>query len=91
MAATRRATAPLAQLAQLADDVASGKVKKPVEVGGSGEIKEIANVLNGVIGGLTEYKKEMDVDHHLLSMKVEERTSQLSKRNQELNKAVREA
>jgi diguanylate cyclase (GGDEF)-like protein len=32
----------------------------------------------------------MDVDHQLLSMKVEERTSQLSRRNEELNQAVKE-
>jgi len=32
----------------------------------------------------------MSVNHQLLSMKVDERTSQLSRRNQELNKAVKQ-
>ena len=32
----------------------------------------------------------MDTDHHLLSMKVDERTEQLSKRNEELNQAVKQ-
>ncbi|GAH17205.1 unnamed protein product, partial [marine sediment metagenome] len=89
-AISRRITAPLARLARVADEVAAGKLKKPVQVEGTGEIKEITAVLNGIIGGLSSYKTKMDVDHQLLSMKVEERTSQLSRRNKELNKAVKE-
>jgi diguanylate cyclase (GGDEF)-like protein len=87
---TRRVTAPLTRLAKMADEVASGELKQAVAVGGSGEVQEIANMLNGVIGGLSTYKTKMDVDHQLLSMKVEERTSQLSRRNEELNQAVEE-
>ncbi|MEJ2532827.1 MAG: EAL domain-containing protein [Halioglobus sp.] len=86
----RRITAPLSQLARLADDVASGQLKKPVEIEGTGEIREIAHVLNSVIGGLTSYKKEMDVGNQLLNMKVEERTSQLSLRDEELSRAAEE-
>ena len=86
----RRITAPLSQLARLADDVASGQLRKPVEIEGTGEIREIANVLNSVIGGLTSYKKEMDVGNQLLNLKVEERTSQLSLRDEELSRAAEE-
>lgn len=85
---TRRITSPISRLARVADGIASGKLEEPVKVSGGGEVEEIAAILNGVITGISNYKKEMDVDHHLLSMKVEERTSQLSRRNQELNKAV---
>lgn len=88
---TRRITSPLARLAQVADDLASGELETaPVQVKGSGEIEEIAKILNGVISGLSTYKTRMEVDHQLLSMKVEERTSQLSKRNDDLNKAVKQ-
>lgn len=87
---TRRVTAPLSRLARMADEVASGQLKQSVDIGGSGEVKEIASILNGIVGGLSHYKSQMDVDHQLLSMKVEERTSQLSRRNDELNQAVQE-
>jgi len=88
MIITRRITAPLGRLAQVADDIASGKLVEEVDEKSAGEVEEIAKVLNGIISGLHTYKTRMDVDHQLLSMKVEERTEQLSKRNEELNKAV---
>ena len=87
---TRRITAPLSRLARMADKVASGKTDRTLKIEGSGEIKEIATILNGVFAELKSHKTKMDVDHQLLSMKVDERTSQLSKRNKELNKAVKQ-
>lgn len=87
---SRRITVPLSRMAQVADEIASGQLKEAVHVEGSGEVKEIATILNGIVSGLSKYKTRMDVDHQLLSMKVEERTSQLTRRNEELNKAVEE-
>lgn len=87
---TRRLTAPLARLAQMADKIAGGNVDQPLTIDGEGEVKEIATVLNAIIGGLNSYKTRIGVDHQLLSMKVEERTAQLSQRNEELNKAVKQ-
>ena len=87
---TRRITEPLSHMAKVADEIASGELSHTVEVEGTGEIREIATILNGIISGLSSYKTRMDVDHQLLSMKVEERTSQLTRRNEELNKAVEE-
>ncbi len=87
---TRRITAPLSRMAQVADEIAAGKLENTVPVEGSGEVREIATILNGIITGLSKYKTRMDVDHQLLSMKVEERTSQLTRRNEELNQAVLE-
>lgn len=87
---TRRITAPFAIIKRMADDISSGTAVQPRGLENSGEFKEIVVLLNTIIGGLNTYKTQMDVDHHLLSMKVEERTSQLSKRNEELNRAVRE-
>ena len=90
-AMTRRITAPLAHLADVADKLASGELEQTaVQIKGGGEIGEIAKILNGLITGLSQYKTRMEVDHQLLSMKVQERTSQLSLRNEELNKAVRQ-
>ncbi|WP_162300082.1 putative bifunctional diguanylate cyclase/phosphodiesterase [Kineobactrum sediminis] len=85
---TQRLTAPLSALARMADEVAAGNLKKSITIDGSGEVKEIAGVLNAIIGGLNTYKTRIGVDHQLLSMKVEERTAQLSQRNQELDLAV---
>ncbi|MBP6683497.1 MAG: EAL domain-containing protein [Halioglobus sp.] len=87
---TRRITAPLSNMARVADEIASGKLQDSVPVEGTGEIRDIATLLNGIISGLSRYKTRMDVDHQLLSMKVEERTSQLTRRNEELNQAVLE-
>jgi len=87
---TRRITAPLSRMSRVADEIAAGKLTNTVPVEGTGEVREIATLLNGIITGLSNYKTRMDVDHQLLSMKVEERTSQLTRRNEELNEAVRE-
>jgi len=87
---TRRITAPFAIIKRMADDIALGSAVKPQGLENSGEFKEIVALLNTIIGGLHTYKTRMDVDHQLLSMKVEERTSQLSRRNEELNQAVKE-
>jgi len=87
---TRRLTAPLARLAQMADNIAAGNVDQSLTVDGEGEVKEIAAVMHSIIGGLNSYKTRIGVDHQLLSMKVEERTAQLSQRNEELNKAIKQ-
>jgi len=86
----RKITGPISRLAKVADDLASGQINQAIDIDGAGEFKEIASVLNSVIGGVNTYKSKMDVDHQLLSMKVDERTAQLSRRNEELNKAVEE-
>lgn len=87
---THRITAPLANLAQLADDIADGKLDKTFRTQGSGEARQIAGMLNLVLSDLSSHKAKMDVESQLLSMKVEERTEQLSKRNEELNQAVQQ-
>ena len=87
---TRRITQPFSKMVRIADNIAAGQVDQSVRLDDSGEFKEIATVLNTIVSGVTTYKTQMDVDHQLLSMKVEERTSQLSRRNEELNKAVLE-
>ncbi len=87
---TRRITAPFDNIVRIADDIAAGKPVQTLGMEKAGEFKELIVLLNSIIGNLTSYKTQMDVDHQLLSMKVEERTSQLSKRNEELKQAVDE-
>ena len=87
---TRRVTEPFSRLVRVADDISAGKIDESMKLEGGGELKEIFSLLNMIIGNINTYKTKMDVDHQLLSMKVEERTAQLSKRNEELNKAVKE-
>ncbi|CAA0123497.1 putative signaling protein [Halioglobus japonicus] len=86
----RRITAPFAMIKRMADDISSGTAVQQRGLADSGEFKEVVVLLNTIIGGLNTYKTRMDVDHQLLSMKVEERTSQLSKRNEELSQAVKQ-
>jgi len=88
--ATRRITAQLSGLARLADKVVSGEVAEHVEIEGSQELKDIANVLNGVIGGVSNYRRELDVDHKLLALRENEKASQLSEQTSKLDKAQEE-
>ncbi|MCP5163905.1 MAG: EAL domain-containing protein [Pseudomonadales bacterium] len=87
---SRRITRGLSQLSHLAEEVAAGRQQEAVQIKADREIMEVAQVLNGVIGGFSSYRKESDVGQRLLSMKIDERTSQLSQREEELNKAAEE-
>ncbi len=87
---TRRITTPFSTIVRMADDISAGRAVKEQGLENSGEFKDIVMLLNNIIGGLNTQKTKMEVDPQLLSMKVEERTSQLSRRNEELNKAVQE-
>jgi diguanylate cyclase (GGDEF)-like protein len=87
---TRTMTAPLASLARMAEDVAAGKLHRKFRFKGTGEVRVIASMLNVVMAELNKHRSKMDTDRHLLSMKVEERSNQLSKRNEELNEAVKQ-
>ncbi len=87
---TRRITAPLGELARVADDIASGKQTEMLKVDGSGEIRDIASVLNSIISGMHSEKKRMHTDRQLLNPKVHERTTQLGEREQALTRAERQ-
>ena len=87
---TWRITAPLRELARVADDIATGKQTQMVKIRGSGEIRDIAAVMNNIIAGMRSEKTRMQTDRQLLNLKVNERTAQLSEREQELTQAVQE-
>ncbi|TCO78585.1 putative bifunctional diguanylate cyclase/phosphodiesterase [Chromatocurvus halotolerans] len=87
---TRRITAPLGELARVADDIATGKQTELLKIRGSGEVRDIAAVLNSMISGMHREKTRMHTDNRLMSLKVNERTAQLSEREQELTLAVQQ-
>lgn len=87
---TRRITAPFTTLVRMADDIAAGREVNSGKLVYKGEFKELAGLLNGIIGDFRSRANRLEVDHQLLSMKVQERTLQLSRRNEELNRAVEE-
>lgn len=87
---SRRLTAPLTSLAKVVEDVSAGKLDSKFRARGSGEVYQISSMVDRIIKELKNHKAEVDVDRQLLSMKVEERTQQLSRRNKELNRAVRQ-
>ena len=86
----RHITGPLSRLALLAEKVAAREIDSEVQFKGSGEARQIANMLNTVIGELNSYRTHLTVNQQLLSMKVEERTAQLTERDQKLSKAADE-
>ncbi len=87
---TRRISSPLSRLARIADDIARGEIDESLNLEATGEVREVAMLLTTIISGVNVRRKQMDVDHRLLSMKVDERTQQLSRRNEELRRAVSE-
>lgn len=87
---TRRMTRPLRELTQIADRLAAGELDGPLQIRGGGELQEFVHVINSFLGGLHNAKTERNVDTRLLSLKVEERNSQLSERARELDEAVQE-
>lgn len=80
MVVSRRITAPLTRLATIADGISTGEIDQDVQVDGTGEVRQIATMLNTIIGNLNTYKTKMDVDHQLLSMKVEEQVTETKDR-----------
>lgn len=89
-AMTRRITAPLGELARVADDIASGKQTQMLDIRGAGEIHDIASVLNSIISGMHSQNTRMHTDRRLMNIKVDEHTEQLSQREQELTLAAQE-
>jgi diguanylate cyclase (GGDEF)-like protein len=88
--ATRRITAPFSTIVRMAEDISLGREVTTKKLEKNAEFKDLVALLNSIVGDFENRKTQMDVDHQLLSMKVVERTSQLSERNEELSRAVRE-
>lgn len=87
---TRRITAPISTVVGMAEDIVQGQKVRTTKLENNGEFTGLVTLLHGIVGDFKSRTTQMEVDQQLLSMKVMERTSQLSSRNQELNKAVQE-
>ncbi len=87
---TRRSLSPLTELSQLANQVLAGENENGVDSGTSDDFKAISKVLHGTIERSNTNKYQVGLENKLLSMKADERASQLSLREQELTKATEE-
>ncbi|MEM6606056.1 MAG: EAL domain-containing protein [Pseudomonadota bacterium] len=84
---TRRITKPLRDLTVLADDVAAGRQVQTVPVSGIGEVRQISEIVNGMVTGMNRQKKSLDVDRKMLNLQVDRRDEQLSQQQKELAEA----
>jgi diguanylate cyclase (GGDEF)-like protein len=87
---TRTIRASMAGLADMAYEISQGNFDQKFSTRGIGEIQDITSRLNVIIKELKKHKDQVETDSHLLRMKVDERTEQLSEQNKRLNEAVRQ-
>jgi len=86
----RRIGSPVTQMAELARGVVSGELKSPMKISGGEEVQAIASALNDVIVRTGLHNRDGNEDPEALALRVDERESQLSRRNEELDKATEE-
>ena len=85
----RSVTSPLRKLTRVADEIAAGRRSRPIRLSGSGELQEIARVLNGIIGGLEQHRTQLDADRRIHDRQVTEHSQELHKRRELLDKEQR--
>lgn len=90
MLITHQLSVALTKLTQLTHEVMSGKCEEPTTVGGGSEFRKIADLLNSAIGKAKLQKSEALLSKEILNLKMDERASQLSQRDEELSTATRE-
>lgn len=86
----KHSTRRLDQLTQFARQILSGDNSHKLDSAREDEFTDIARVLSRVADSAANYNSEVVLEHKLLQMKAEERASQLSQRETELNKATLE-
>ncbi|TXS95337.1 diguanylate cyclase [Parahaliea maris] len=72
---------------RIVDDLANREQEVTLPEGGNGASGEFNHALRRLADSLGRYTQELETGKHLLNRKVEERTSQLSRSNEELNRA----
>jgi diguanylate cyclase (GGDEF)-like protein len=85
---TKRFTAPISQLAQLARDAAAGELDTDAKINGGPEFEEIERILRDMLGDGVKKTQALELDRQLFALKAAESASTLSKRNEELDKAT---
>jgi len=91
MIVTRRITAPLTELTDLAHQISQGNLDFKLPAEGTDEVKEIAGSLKYMVDNLKTYRSKIKTNNELLALKVEDRTRQLSERNALLNQVAADA
>ncbi|MFM7784723.1 MAG: diguanylate cyclase domain-containing protein, partial [Gammaproteobacteria bacterium] len=86
----RRATAPLASLARIVEDVAGGRLGRKLRAGGSEEVNRVISMVNILVAQVNEQKLHVETDNKLLALQVEQRNRELTRRNEELDQAVQQ-
>lgn len=88
---TRRITAPLKSLVQVAHGISEGNMDQKLPKDSTYEIKEVASSLSYMLKGISTYKAKLEANQNLLARKVKERTQQLTQSNEQLIRAKNEA
>ncbi len=88
---TRRITAPLGALVNIAKRISDGHVDVKLPASNSYEIREVASSMNYMVKSLQAYQTKLRTSHELLALKVKERTAQLSESNTRLQSAIADA
>ncbi len=88
---TRRITAPLGALVNIAKRISDGHVDVKLPASNSYEIREVASSMNFMVKSLQAYQTKLRTSHELLALKVKERTAQLSESNARLQSAIADA
>lgn len=87
---TKRTFTHLNQMTQYASRILSGDNSQNFELPRDDEFRDIARVLKNIADGASNHRSEVVLEHKLLQLKAEERASQLSQRETELNRATME-
>ncbi len=88
---TRRITSPLLAVVKATRRVAEGNFDQRVEVTTGDEVAWLANNFNEMASNLKSTKREVDEHRAGLEQKVEQRTAELSEKNDKLKHAVAQA
>jgi diguanylate cyclase (GGDEF)-like protein len=87
----RRVLGNLGTLSTMMDRIAEGDFQQTLELRGGKEFDDMASALTRLTDGLRRHQKEIELGRELLSRKVEERNSQLSRSHEELSRAAEAA
>jgi diguanylate cyclase (GGDEF)-like protein len=86
----KRATDSIYKITHMANQMASDERIDQIATDEADPFKNVAKLLNGIINESSNREAEAGLDHKLLSMKADDRASQLSQREEELSKATEE-
>ena len=84
----RQETSPLSSLAQIVEDVASGRLDRSMRYRSTAEINRVSSMVNILMAEVNNHKLRFETDNKLLALQIERSNRELQLRNEELNEAV---